>query len=56
MCGVADRLPYTPSWRGFVLDIKKHKPREVAKITDCKTSKSQQKNRVLLGVYAVVIY
>jgi len=56
MCRIADRLPYTPSWRGVVLDIKKQNPKEVAEITDRKTSKSQHENRVLLGAYAAVIY
>jgi hypothetical protein len=34
----------------------KQNPKEVAEITDRKTSKSQQENCVLLGAYAAVIY
>jgi hypothetical protein len=34
----------------------KQNPKDVAEITDRKTSKSQQENRVLPGAYAAVIY
>jgi hypothetical protein len=34
----------------------KQNPKEAAEITERKTSKSQQGNRILLGAYAALIY